>query len=437
MRVRRRAFALMLVLLASAAVLATAMHGAVVMRASTVETAAVTDRAHTQRLARSAAVLVLRGLLSTVGEPTVAQLDAADRARDRAGAAGPDDDDEPTPDEIELPPIIRQLLGEQADELEDELTDRNTSRAAARELAGSRRVLGRELLERVGLPGRPLAFALDARPIRVRLTDATAGLNVNEATADQLVRLLLARGLEPALAESIAHQILDWRDEDDFPRNRGAETDRYARLGVAQRNAPFDSLEELLYLPSMSRELLAALENDLSLSGDGPHLAAASPAVLFAHGFTERDVAIILQRRAIAPIDADDFKNALSPAGTKLLDRARLRTSSLIRVEVEVFERLARLERTTSRTGDATRAGAIARTDPNADTLDVAVGLRFDERDLVAPRRFVGLAVLGDDGLRDLMLRPAFDERPTPPRQYDEATANPTANADQGDGPWR
>ena len=63
MRVRGRAFALMLVLIAAAGVFGLVANGLVLLRSSTVETGAMAREAEARRAARAAAVMVLAGLV--------------------------------------------------------------------------------------------------------------------------------------------------------------------------------------------------------------------------------------------------------------------------------------------------------------------------------------------------------------------------------------
>src|SRR6185503_10932343 len=58
-------------------------------------------------------------------------------------------------------------------------------------------------------------------------------------------------------AEIIADSIVDWRDDDDFHQPNGAETEYYESLERPYRakNAPFDTVEELLLVRGVTREL--------------------------------------------------------------------------------------------------------------------------------------------------------------------------------------
>lgn len=60
----------------------------------------------------------------------------------------------------------------------------------------------------------------------------------------------------PGMTETIADSILDWIDEDDLPRDFGAEAAAYQAFGYEPRNGPLASLDELLLVQGVTNELL-------------------------------------------------------------------------------------------------------------------------------------------------------------------------------------
>lgn len=62
----------------------------------------------------------------------------------------------------------------------------------------------------------------------------------------------------PGLNESIAAAIADWRDEDSNPSPGGCEDEYYGTLSPAYRakNAPFETIEELLYVRDITPSVL-------------------------------------------------------------------------------------------------------------------------------------------------------------------------------------
>ncbi|MCX6359115.1 MAG: type II secretion system protein GspK [Armatimonadetes bacterium] len=92
---------------------------------------------------------------------------------------------------------------------------------------------------------------------RVEVVDTASRLNVNLATAASLAAL-------PVLKDdpSLACAIVDWRDADETPvtynGGQGAESDAYQALPrpYSAKNAPFDTLGELLLLRGFTVEML-------------------------------------------------------------------------------------------------------------------------------------------------------------------------------------
>ena len=85
-------------------------------------------------------------------------------------------------------------------------------------------------------------------------------LNINELSADALGRLFeVACGLEDGDERSaLVDAILDWTDSDSVARAYGAEEEFYQTLVPPRhcRNAPFETVEELLLVNGMTPEML-------------------------------------------------------------------------------------------------------------------------------------------------------------------------------------
>ncbi len=106
---------------------------------------------------------------------------------------------------------------------------------------------------------------------RVQLADLGGKVDVNRASEDDLRRFLTANDLDAAVADGLAEAIMDWRDEDDFRRLRGAEREDYMKAGARElpRNAPLESIDELRFVRGMTPALLAKLRGDLTVFGGG------------------------------------------------------------------------------------------------------------------------------------------------------------------------
>jgi len=96
---------------------------------------------------------------------------------------------------------------------------------------------------------------------QVRIFDESGKLDINEMTDASgilLNNLLVRLGVEKDTADTIVDSILDWKDNDDFRRLHGAESDYYRTLPVpySAKNAKFDTLEELLHVKGVTPEIL-------------------------------------------------------------------------------------------------------------------------------------------------------------------------------------
>jgi len=105
--------------------------------------------------------------------------------------------------------------------------------------------------------------------IRFGITDEAAKLNINVATEAQFVTLLNqvlppSQDPESNQATALAQAIIDWRDADDQPGEFGAEGEYYASLEVPYRakNAPYDTVEELLLVKGMTGQILYGEDYD-------------------------------------------------------------------------------------------------------------------------------------------------------------------------------
>lgn len=132
--------------------------------------------------------------------------------------------------------------------------------------------------------------------IRYGLEDESARLNLNSLlTAESYSQQL---GVEnggrellmslPGMTEEIADAIIDWIDEDDEPREYGAEADYYSSLQppYLPKNGPLETVEELLLIKGVTPQLLFGLDmnrngvvdpfevNGSAMAGGGPEDAA-------------------------------------------------------------------------------------------------------------------------------------------------------------------
>ncbi len=153
----------------------------------------------------------------------------------------------------------------------------------------------------------------------VELIPESAKLNINTATPGELSRVVAAVSGDPALAQSLAQAIIDWRSPGPGPLDSF-----YFSLGQSggptflPRHASFEEIEELLLVRGMTPELFygnftadaegrlyarGGLRDCLSVWGsEGPYdINTASPALMQAIGVPAASIAQILQRRYVRP----------------------------------------------------------------------------------------------------------------------------------------
>jgi type II secretory pathway component PulK len=97
---------------------------------------------------------------------------------------------------------------------------------------------------------------------RYGLQDESAKINLNAVlVADEYQenggRQLLVKSLgHIGMDDSLADRILDFIDEDDTPREFGAELDYYSSVGIKPKNGPLESLEELVLVDGVDWRLV-------------------------------------------------------------------------------------------------------------------------------------------------------------------------------------
>ena len=93
------------------------------------------------------------------------------------------------------------------------------------------------------------------------LLGGTDAASLSSASSSTGRTLLL--GL-PGMTEDVADAILDWMDEDEEPREYGAEAEYYSGLNppYAPRNGPLQTVEELLLVRGVTPQLLFGLDTN-------------------------------------------------------------------------------------------------------------------------------------------------------------------------------
>lgn len=278
MDVHRRAFALIIVLAVAAGVFALAVQGGAMMRAALVEAGARSHIDSTRRDAQSAVAIAIAGL--TISAES--EYDVVGAGGSNSPGASGDSEAPEAPDIPELPEEIRQLLQGMLEDGEGEIEspDVVSGVLGAGGLASVRKG-AYSIYRSVGTPTMPITVPVGDREYIIEFRDNTGRVNVNTAEAAQLRRLFVLKGIDESRAAAIADQIIDWRDENAFVSPSGAEKSTYELLGVTIRNAPLASIEELLFLPAVTRNVFDRIADDLTVAGDGPlHVGSASREAL-------------------------------------------------------------------------------------------------------------------------------------------------------------
>ncbi len=92
----------------------------------------------------------------------------------------------------------------------------------------------------------------------VSITDESGKIDINKVSDSVLRNFFINYGISPEEADSLVDCIMDWKDRDDLYRLNGAESDYYMSLPKPYRakDAPFDTLEELLLVKGMNYDIL-------------------------------------------------------------------------------------------------------------------------------------------------------------------------------------
>lgn len=141
----------------------------------------------------------------------------------------------------------------------------------------------------------------------VRVESESGKVDINFVSDDVLLEMLRRGGVPDEQAESVRDAILDWRDDDDIPRTRGAEASDYAQLPepLAPRNGKLLSVGELRFVRGVTPELFDRfLSRVFTVSGNSPQVSyLLAPAIVLRSlpGITPEGAAQIVERRAADP----------------------------------------------------------------------------------------------------------------------------------------
>ena len=172
----------------------------------------------------------------------------------------------------------------------------------------------------------------------VEIIPAASRLNLNSAKEEDLVRLLLAIGAEPARASDIAAGIVDWRT----PAQGASLFDRFylqSNPSFHARHASFEEVEEVLLVKGMTPELFygsyvrdpegrlvrrSGIRDCVSVNGSTTSfdVNTVEPALLVSIGLNPATVQQIVMRRRERPFrsmaELEPLRKFAGPAAQKL-----------------------------------------------------------------------------------------------------------------------
>jgi general secretion pathway protein K len=162
--------------------------------------------------------------------------------------------------------------------------------------------------------GKVLPFETGA--IRLSVKSEAGRVDLNGSHPKLLAALYVMAGGRAMAPPAFAARILDWRDRDDKPRpGGGAEAEEYRAFGLdyGPRNAPFQSVADLRFLPGMTEEEASLLE---------PYITVFNPDGLLDPASAPPNVLATVP--LMTPAEATSIAEAAKDPETKLQDLKKL-----------------------------------------------------------------------------------------------------------------
>lgn len=130
--------------------------------------------------------------------------------------------------------------------------------------------------------GRSRTFTLAGTEISVTVEDERGKVPLNLLEDDGVERLLRQAGVDGEALATARDSLLDWLDDDDEPRAAGAEADFYERSGIAPRNGPLRSIDELARVRGFTAAMVERMRPWVTVDPDAApfYPARATPEAL-------------------------------------------------------------------------------------------------------------------------------------------------------------
>jgi general secretion pathway protein K len=217
----------------------------------------------------------------------------------------------------------------------------------------------------IGQPKIPLTatavnYAFPSGDVRVEIIPEASKLNVNVVPVQDLYRVTLALGVDPARAQEIAEAIDDWRR----PMPAGSRFDLYYSSqfpSFRAAHASIQEIEELLLVKGVTSEIFYGtyvpsegdpsgvrlsprygLADCLSVYDSGPQVDAntAAPPVLAALGLPPDAINALMAQRRVAPLTGGQLASFLQSTGAPT-NRLRTGANSMVLLRATARLRLA------------------------------------------------------------------------------------------------
>ncbi len=149
----------------------------------------------------------------------------------------------------------------------------------------------------------------------VRVNPEIARVDINMASGEMLAALYTAAGLDEQAAGELAAATIDYRNFAEGAADSGAQVEEEAARSPEGtfRRGPFQTIEELGYLPGMDAALFRALADDITVEGRSSDvdLDTASPLVKRAFAAAVQRNAESVARAAPPPSGKPAFEGSL------------------------------------------------------------------------------------------------------------------------------
>lgn len=119
--------------------------------------------------------------------------------------------------------------------------------------------------QRWSIDGKPKVLAIGAMAVKIAVEDERGKIPINRLDEDQVRTMFADVGVTGNRLDTLVDSFEDWQDEDDDARPNGAEAPYYQPFGIKPRNGSFHTVDELIEVRGMDRNLYAQLKPALTV----------------------------------------------------------------------------------------------------------------------------------------------------------------------------